>query len=245
MAGRAGDLLFQIVFQARLAQEQGQFDIEAVARSIEEKMIRRHPHVFGPRAELLSPELSSPELSSPELSSPELSSPELSSPEPSRQGGAEDWELRKREERRLKQARASVLDGIPSTQPALLEAWRMTEKASRVGFDWPSLEGVQDKLQEELAELQEALTEQAPEAIEHELGDVLFSVVNMARFLGLNPEDALKKANRRFKGRFQRMEEQLLAQGQRPEEVSLETLEALWQAAKRLEKDASTKPGTP
>lgn len=200
-----GDLLFQIVFHARLAEEQGLFDLAGVASGIHDKMVRRHPHVFG------------------------------DSTATSAEGVVQSWEQQKREERRKTQQRASVLDGIPSAQPALLEAWRMTEKASRVGFDWPDVSGVQEKLAEELGELQEAMREGSQAAIEHELGDVLFSVVNLARFLGVNPEDALKKTNRRFKARFHRIEDALLAQGKRPEEVHMEQLEQLWQEAKRLE----------
>lgn len=198
-----GDLLLQIVFQARIAEEAGDFTFYDVAEAIRSKMVRRHPHVFG------------------------------NATEDSAEGVRDSWESRKRDERRTARADASVLDGIPAALPALLQAWRMTEKAARVGFDWPDLQGVRDKVQEELGELEEALAQGQPTEIEAELGDVLFSLVNLARHLKLNPEETLRRANLRFKQRFQVMEQALHAQGLRPETLSIEDLEAHWQAAKR------------
>lgn len=198
-----GDLLLQIVFQAQIAAEAGDFTFYDVAEAIRSKMVKRHPHVFG------------------------------SAIETSADGVKDSWESRKRDERRKARPDASVLDGIPRALPALLQAWRMTEKAARVGFDWPDRTGVRDKLDEELRELDEALSLDDPDQIEAELGDVLFSVVNLARHLKLNPEETLRKASIRFQHRFQTMETSLNAQGLRPEALSIEALEAHWQAAKK------------
>lgn len=203
-----GDLLFQIVFQARIAEELHAFSVHDVAEGIRQKMIRRHPQVFQ-------------------------TAPTTESGVHTPEQGVTNWEQAKRNERRKLKPDASILDGVPSALPALLQAWRMTEKASRVGFDWPDIQGVQDKLQEELQELQEAITTGNPEQVAHELGDVLFSVVNLSRFLSLNPEEALRKANLRFKYRFQHIERALQAEGLRPEDQSLDALEARWQDAKR------------
>ena len=197
-----GDLLFQIVFQSRLAEEQGHFDIFDVVEGIRAKMVRRHPHVFG----------------------------EKKADSPDEVVG--NWEQGKREERRRKNAQASILDGIPAALPALLQASRLTEKASRVGFDWPSIEGVREKVEEELGELSAAMTTGDEAAIDHELGDLLFSIVNLARFLKINPEEALRRANGRFKARFQHIERSLQAEGRRPEEVDLAELDRRWEAAK-------------
>jgi len=198
-----GDLLLQIVFQAQLAGEEGSFDIAEVIEGIRAKLVHRHPHVFG------------------------------TSQVASSEAVKDTWEQNKREDRRKRKGDASVLDGIPASLPALLQAWRLTDKASRVGFDWPSLDGVQEKLQEELGELSEALETGAQDPIAHELGDVLFSIVNLSRFLKVNPEEALRRANLRFTARFQHLERALHREGLRPEEVGLEELDRRWDAAKR------------
>lgn len=201
-----GDLLFQIVFQAQIAAERGDFDARDVVAGIVEKMIRRHPHVFG---------------------------------EGDRASSAEDaymrWERIKQAEKREREDRVSVLDGVPRALPALLKAQRITDKAARVGFDWSRSEDVVVKLEEELDELREAMAGTSRDAIEHEMGDVLFTLVNLSRFLDLNPEEALRKSTARFTRRFQGIEEQLRQEGRKVEECDPATLEALWQAEKAKE----------
>jgi ATP diphosphatase len=199
-----GDLLFQIVFHAQLASELKEFDMGDVANSISDKLISRHPHVFGDL----------------------------------KLKGAtavlENWAKLKAEERKKKTGRAgSVLDGVPSGAPGLQRAERLTEKASRIGFDWPDLKGVREKLDEELRELDEAIEKKDRDAIEHELGDVLFSMANLARFLNTPAEDAVRGANRRFTARFHHMEERLDAQGRKFDKVPLDELNRLWDEAKR------------
>ncbi len=201
-----GDLLFQIVFHAQLASEIGEFALADVAEAIGEKIVRRHPHVFG----------------------------EV------RLAGAEEvlanWARLKAEERRQKTgSEGSVLEGVPSAAPALLRAERLSEKASRIGFDWPDVSGVRAKLDEELQELDAALASHNPRRIEHELGDVLFTLANLARHLGTPAEDALRAANRRFTARFQAVERGLRAQGVPFGEATLAQLEALWEEAKAQE----------
>jgi len=197
-----GDLLLQIVFHAQLAQEDGRFDIAAVVAGIRDKMIRRHPHVFGDQNAN------------------------------SAKAVMTHWEQHKREERRTKHPDASVLDGVPKALPSLLQAWRLTEKASRVGFDWPDVGGVRAKLTEETEELDRAIADGDAAAVEHELGDLLFTIVNLGRFLNLNPEEALRKTNERFTARFRFLERALGDQGKRPEEVSAAELDEGWNAAK-------------
>jgi nucleoside triphosphate diphosphatase len=202
-----GDLLFQVVFHAQLATELGEFNIADVCRAISDKIVSRHPHVFAD----------------------------------TNVAGAEqvlsNWAKLKAEERRRKTGRqGSVLDGVPSAAPALLRAERLTEKASRIGFDWPDLRGVRSKLDEELAELDEAIASGDRDALEHELGDVLFSLANLARFIRTPAEDALRQANRRFTARFHQIEEGLEARGVPFGEATLELMEELWQAAKAKER---------
>jgi ATP diphosphatase len=201
-----GDLLFQIVFHAQLARELGEFDLGDVATAISDKIVSRHPHVF----------------------------------EGKKVGGAEEvlqnWARLKAEERRRKHGReGSVLDGVPTAAPALLRAERLTEKASRIGFDWPDLDGVRAKLAEELEELDRALASTDPRAIEHELGDVLFSLANLARFTATPAEDALRAANARFTRRFHVVEEGLRARGVPFGTATLAEMDELWQQAKAAE----------
>jgi ATP diphosphatase len=198
-----GDLLFQIVFHAQLAHEIGEFELADVAQAISDKIVRRHPHVFSD----------------------------------TRVSGAEqvlqNWARLKAEERRKKHgSEGSVLDGVPSAAPALLRAERLTEKASRIGFDWPDVKGVLQKLEEELGELEEAMASGSKPAIEHELGDVLFSLANLARFLATPAEDALRAANRRFTERFHAVEAGLSKQGVPFGTATLAQMDALWEAAK-------------
>ncbi len=201
-----GDLLFQIVFHAQLASELGEFTMADVCAAISDKITRRHPHVFGG----------------------------------ARVAGAEqvlaNWAKLKAEERKSKTGReGSVLDGVPSAAPALLRAERLTEKASRIGFDWPDLAGVRGKLDEELRELDEAIQQKDQNAIEHELGDVLFSLANVARFIQTPAEDALRQAIRRFTSRFHEIEAGLRDQNVPFGEATLEQMEALWLRAKAKE----------
>ena len=201
-----GDLLFQVVFQGELARERGEFEVADVCRAVREKLTRRHPHVFGDL--------------------------EVSDAEEVHQ----NWVKLKAAERREKLGHeGSVLDGVPSAAPALLRAERLTEKASRVGFDWRSIAEVRKKVSEEMSELDQAIASADPSAIEHELGDVLFALVNLARFTRTPAEDALRQANRRFSERFRFVEEGLRRQGIAVGSASLEQMEELWQHAKERE----------
>ncbi|MCI0569584.1 MAG: nucleoside triphosphate pyrophosphohydrolase [Myxococcaceae bacterium] len=198
-----GDLLFQIVFHAQLAHEQDAFTLEDVARAIADKIERRHPHVFGEAA---------------------VSGPGQV---------LANWARLKADERKQKTgSEGSVLDGVPTGAPALLRAERLTEKASRIGFDWPDLAGVREKLSEELGELDAAIASGDRDAKEHELGDVLFSLANLARFIQTPAEDALRQANRRFTSRFHRIEADLREARVPFGEATLEQMEASWQKAK-------------
>ncbi|NTX16721.1 nucleoside triphosphate pyrophosphohydrolase [Myxococcus sp. CA056] len=203
-----GDLLFQIVFHAQLAAELGEFTMADVSKAISDKLTRRHPHVFG----------------------------DLRGVDGSEQVLA-NWAKLKADERKSKTGNAgSVLDGVPTAAPALLRAERLTEKASRIGFDWPDLAGVRGKLAEELVELDEAIASGERDAIAHELGDVLFSLANLARFVKTPAEDALRMAILRFTSRFQHIESALNSEGVPFGGATLEHMERHWQAAKAKEK---------
>jgi tetrapyrrole methylase family protein / MazG family protein len=201
-AEELGDLLFQIVFQAELAK----LPLEQVVTSIGQKLIRRHPHVFGETTVTDSQQVIA------------------------------NWERIKQDERG---ERRGVLDGVPRSMPALQRAHRLTRKAARVGFDWPDLPSVRAKVAEELAELDDAAAPAAPDAahVDHELGDLLFAVVNWARKLELDPEDSLRRANSRFEERFAFVERALAARGRCPSESTLAEMDALWDEAKRAERD--------
>jgi ATP diphosphatase len=212
-AEELGDLLFQIVFHAQLASELKEFSFADVANAISEKIERRHPHVFGDRKVTVS------------------GAPQV----------LENWAKLKAEERRKKNGHVgSVLDGVPKDAPALQRAERLTEKASRIGFDWPDLKGVRAKLDEELAELDEAIASGDRDAIEHELGDVFFSLANVGRKLNTPPEDAARMANKRFTSRFQAVERKLEALGVPFGTATLEQMDALWDEAKAEEKAAKS-----
>ncbi len=197
-----GDLLFQVAFHARMAEEQGAFDFEAVAEGICDKMIRRHPHVFGTAEER----------------------------EKGHEKGA--WHKIKAAERSGKYANSSALDGVALALPALKRAEKLGKRAAAVGFDWPDPAGPRDKIDEELGEL--ALAREAGDAdhTAEELGDLLFAVVNLARHLRIDPEDALVSANRKFEQRFRSMEQELTASGQSMQDLDIDALESHWQAAK-------------
>ena len=210
LAEELGDLLLQVLFHADMARETGAFDISHVIRGIHDKMIRRHPHVFGNVKAETSGEV------------------------------LKNWAQLKAKEKQAASAKGtasqnpapSALDGVPRNLPALLEAYQMTRRAAQVGFDWERVEGIFEKLEEETAELRIALTASNRRAIEEEVGDLLFSVVNLARFLRLDPEVALKHTNLKFKMRFQEMESEASHSRQRLSELSKEKLEQLWEAAK-------------
>ena len=196
-----GDLLLQILFHARIAEENGEFGISDVISSISEKMVRRHPHVFG-EAHADSPEAVS-----------------------------RQWEHIKRTVEN--RSHPSLVGGIPRDFPSLLRASKMSKKAARAGFDWERTEQVLEKVEEELGELKEAMSGEEPGKIEHEFGDVLFALVNLARFLNLNPEVAMMSANDRFERRFREMEKIASETGSSLENADMATLESLWQKAKR------------
>jgi MazG family protein len=202
-----GDLLFQVVFHARMAEEQGAFDFAEVARALSDKMERRHPHVFG-NATIADAEAQT-----------------------------QAWEAHKALERQAKAkrsgARPSLLDDVPKGFPALLRALKLQKRAGSVGFDWPAAAPVLDKLAEELAELRSALRQgESPERLADELGDLLFVCVNLARHLKVDPEAALRGTNWKFERRFRAMEEAFAAQGKKLEDASPEELDAAWEAAK-------------
>ncbi|RMD77881.1 MAG: nucleoside triphosphate pyrophosphohydrolase [Gammaproteobacteria bacterium] len=200
-----GDLLFQVVFYARLAEERGLFGFAEVARGLAEKLVRRHPHVFGPQGG-------------------------GGAPPPSREDLQRRWEAQKEAERR----EASVLDGVPRALPALSRAAKLQRRAARLGFDWPDLAGPLAKVEEELEELRAELAAGGGRArLEHELGDLLFACANLARHLGLDPEQALRRAGERFAARFRRVEAALAGEEGPP--PGLARLEALWREAKEAE----------
>ncbi len=210
LAEELGDLLLQVLFHADLARESGAFDISDVITGIHDKMVRRHPHVFGDVKAETSGEVLKNWV--------QLKAKEKDAASPSRVSS--------------KDASASTLDGVPRNLPALLEALQMTRRAAQVGFDWERVEGIFEKLEEEASELRAALAISNRRASEEEVGDLLFSVVNLARFLGLDPEVTLKHSNLKFKQRFQEMEKEALRSGLKLSELSKEKLEELWTSAK-------------
>lgn len=241
LPGELGDLLLQVLFYAEMGKEQGCFSIDEVLDRLSNKLVDRHPHVFGEvKAETSADVL-------------------------------RNWEALKAEEKKKRleagggkttaaeEATESVLAGVSHAIPALLEAYKLSSRAAHVGFDWPNIEGLFDKLKEETGELREHLQEfPAPgprpagrgvagsgktalppalrERLEEEVGDLFFVLVNIARYLSLDPESALKKTNRKFKRRFQWMEEQLRQSGRTAQQASIEELESLWQQAKQKER---------
>src|SRR5271157_5107732 len=210
-AEELGDLLLQVVFHAQMANEEGRFTIVDVIREIYEKLIRRHPHVFGEKRAKDAAEV------------------------------LRNWEIIKKEERRAKgavddeAAAESVLDGVPRSLPALLEGYQLTRKAARIGFDWENVGGIFEKLQEETEELRQVLEKRGGKEIEGEVGDILFAAVNLARFLKIDPEIAMKKASGRFSKRFREMERMAREQGTTLAEVPRGRMEELWEAAKGRE----------
>ncbi|MDH5409253.1 MAG: nucleoside triphosphate pyrophosphohydrolase [Gammaproteobacteria bacterium] len=199
-----GDLLFQVVFYAQLAKEEKRFSFDDIVNAISDKLVHRHPHVFG----------------------------DVSVDDADAQ--TEHWEALKAEERKQKAAQGdqqhSALDGIAHTLPAMNVAEKIQKRAARVGFDWPDKEGVFAKVEEELAELKQAWDD--PVERKNELGDLLFSCVNLARHAGFEPESVLRQSNRKFEQRFRAMEQTISSSDQQFENMSIEELEAAWQHAK-------------
>jgi MazG family protein len=244
LSGELGDLLLQVLFYAEMGKEQGTFSVDDVLDRLSDKLIGRHPHVFGEVKADTSAEVK------------------------------RNWEALKVEERKKKRgesnsddgsaavaARQSILAGISSAMPAMLEASKLSSRAAQIGFDWPDVEGLFEKLDEETRELREHLKElpetalhpqgrgvagsggqtllpELQERIEEELGDLFFVLVNLARYLSVDPESALRKTNRKFKRRFQWMEQRLADNGRLADQAGMEELESLWQQAKHQERQA-------
>jgi nucleoside triphosphate diphosphatase len=203
LKGELGDLLFQSVFHARMAEEAGLFDLDDVATAIADKMIARHPHVFGDESNAKSADQQ-----------------------------VADWESVKAAERAAK-AKGGVLDDVALGLPALMRAEKLQKRAARVGFDWPDIAMVIDKIAEEARELAEARATLPQDKIAEEMGDLLFVMANLARHLKVDPEDALRRANTKFTRRFAFIEAELAKQGKRPDESDLAEMDALWDSAKR------------
>jgi len=241
LTGELGDLLLQVLFYSQMASEEGRFSVDDVLDRLSNKLVERHPHVFGDVKAHTPAEV------------------------------LRNWEALKGEEKKKRLAAGgggnaenaddaqSVLSGVSSKMPALLEAYKLSSRAAHVGFDWPEIEGLLEKLAEETAELREELKavpikgpsrkgiagsgkpQVAPELrerLEDEVGDLFFVLVNIARYLSLDPESALRKTNRKFKRRFQWMEERLRDSGRAPQQASMDELETLWKQAKQQEKQA-------
>jgi tetrapyrrole methylase family protein/MazG family protein len=193
-----GDLLLHVVMHATIAEQKGEFTLGDILEGISQKLVRRHPHVFGTARAGTADEVK------------------------------QSWERLK-----MQEGRASRLQGIPSTLPALQRAIRMQQRAAKVGFDWSETPAVWAKVREELKELEETFEHGSPREREEEFGDFLFALVNLARFLKIHPEDALRQTNRKFERRFRFIERALQARGSSPEEATLEEMDALWEMAKK------------
>jgi len=222
-AEEMGDLLLQIVFHSQIAKEERRFTVADVIREVHDKMVRRHPHVFGKKRAKDSAEV------------------------------LKNWEQIKKEERSTAGQKnghgtkdagkpGSLMDGVSRALPAALEGFQLTRRAARIGFDWTSIEGVIEKMNEEAEELRQALDAGDRGKMEEEMGDLLFAAVNLARFLQIDPEIALKKANAKFSGRFRRMEELAEEGGKTLAEVSRKQMEEFWETAKGAENDDAAKP---
>jgi ATP diphosphatase len=205
LKGELGDLLLQVVFHSQMADEAGLFAFEDVAQAINEKMIRRHPHVFADAAIADAAAQTA------------------------------NWETIKEAERKGKQ-QTRVLDDVPTALPALMRAQKLQKRAARVGFDWPTVDGVVEKIHEELGEVAEAIASADAKHTAEEIGDLLFSVVNLARFMDVDAEDALRAANAKFTRRFAAVEDGVAASGKPFRDTTLQEMEALWVAAKEKER---------
>jgi MazG family protein len=213
LAGELGDLLLQVVFHAQIAAEEERFTVGDVIAGVMAKMVRRHPHVFGGETAASSGEV------------------------------LRNWEALKQAERKASGKAApaeSMLDSVPRSLPAVMEAFQSSTKAARVGFDWPDAAGALAKLEEEIRELREEVDSPAPDPrrVADEVGDLLLMAVNVGRLLGVDPESALKAANRKFRRRFSHVEARLREGGRGPADATLDEMEALWQEAKAAERPA-------
>ncbi|PCJ06084.1 MAG: nucleoside triphosphate pyrophosphohydrolase [Rhodobacteraceae bacterium] len=206
LKGELGDLLFQSVFHAQMATEAGHFTFQDVVTTMSNKMVSRHPHVFGDESR-----------------------------DKSADQQTQDWEAIKAAERAGKEQKGT-LDGVAVGLPALLRAYKLQKRAARVGFDWPSAQNVLDKIAEESAELVEARDELTQKAVEEEFGDLLFVMANLGRHLGVEPEAALRRANAKFTRRFEGVEAKLADLGKTPADSNLDEMDALWDAVKADER---------
>lgn len=216
-----GDLLLQVVFHARMAQERGEFDFGNVVEAVTRKMIRRHPHVFA-RSDAETPEAVKLQWDA-----------------------IKQTEKRERRERRARRGLPEDplrghLGSVQRSFPALVEALKLQERAAKVGFDWSEPAPILDKIEEEVGELREALRNDDRRAVADELGDLIFALVNIGRHVGADPEMALRGTNTKFRNRFSHIEDSLAANGESLEAATLERMEALWQAAKRIERQLET-----
>ncbi len=259
LTGELGDLLLQVLFYSQMATEEGHFSVDDVLDRLSNKLVDRHPHVFGDaKADTPAEVLRNWEALKAEEKKKRLAADLGTSAKES--DGAVTHPLQKTQGVGHPE---SVLAGVSSKMPALMEAYKLSSRAAHVGFDWPEIEGLFTKLEEETAELREELKAvpmlplkgrslgtgiagsgkprvppELRERLEDEVGDMFFVLVNIARFLALDPESALRKTNRKFKRRFQWMEERLRASGRAPQQASMDELETLWQEAKQQEKPA-------
>jgi tetrapyrrole methylase family protein/MazG family protein len=214
-AEEMGDLLLQIVFHSQIAKEEGRFTVSDVIREVHDKMVRRHPHVFGEKRAKDSAEV--------------LKNWEQIKKEERIAAGKKDANGEKKEDKP-----ASLLDGVSKALPAALEGLHLTRRAARIGFDWDSVEGVIDKMNEEAGELREAVGAKDTEGAEEEMGDLLFAAVNVARFLHIDPEIALKKANAKFSARFRQMEKLAAERGKSLADIPRDEMEGIWKEVKKV-----------
>ncbi|MEJ5369410.1 MAG: nucleoside triphosphate pyrophosphohydrolase [Bryobacteraceae bacterium] len=206
LAEELGDLVLQAVFYAQMAAEEGHFTIGDALDAVNAKLVRRHPHVFGDGTARTAEQVLA------------------------------RWnEIKQEEKRERGEERQGLLDGVLRNQPALMEAAHLSKKAAAAGFDWPDIGGVFEKIREEIAELEKAREGASLEEIEGEIGDLLFTVVNVARFLGVDPEQALRRTNAKFRERFAQVEGGLAERGRSFRETTIEEMEELWQQAKKKE----------
>ncbi len=208
-----GDVLFQVIFYSQLGKEREQFSFDSIVNTLVDKLVRRHPHVF-PNGELRE-----------RFGQQSVETIQVK----------QNWESIKKQERKHKEQHG-VLDDVPVTLPALSRAVKLQKRAAGVGFDWENIADIHDKIAEELQELQQAMDANVKAAIAEEFGDLLFAVVNLGRHLKLDPESTLRAANRKFERRFNYIEKNLAEQGQTAQAASLELMDALWDQAKRGEK---------
>ncbi len=206
LAEELGDLVLQAVFYAQMAAEEGHFTIADALDAINAKLVRRHPHVFGDGTARTAEQVL-----------------------------ARWHEIKQEEKRERGEEQRGLLEGVLRNQPALMEAAHLSKKAAAAGFDWPDISGVFEKIREEIAELEKARENASKEEIEGEIGDLLFTVVNAARFLGVDPEQALRRTNAKFRERFAQVEGGLAERGRSFRESTIEEMEELWQRAKRNE----------